>query len=315
MKNKLKIVFAGTPIFALPALEGIFNSKNELIAVYTQPDRKAGRGQKLQSSPIKLWALNNHIPIYQPLNFKTKQSVTELKNLKPDIIVVIAYGLILPKEVLEIPKYGCINVHASILPKYRGASPIQQSILQGDKKTGVTIMQMDSGMDTGDILKIQELEIEHRETSGSLHDKLAEIAVNPLLSILQNIACNQVEAQKQNNSDATYAPKINKEDAYINWSLDASHIDRIIRAFNPWPVAWTKVNDTIIRIIKAHTLDEKVKTNPGTVLEISKNGIKVATGNGVIVIEKLQLPSSKVISSQDYINANRKEIYTNLRFT
>lgn len=310
--NKLKIVFAGTPVFAMPSLEEIFKSNHELIAIYTQPDRKSGRGQKLQAPPVKLFAQEHNIPVYQPLNFKNTKDIGELANLKPDVIIVIAYGLILPKEVLEIPKYGCINVHASILPRFRGASPIQQSILSGDSETGVTIMQMDEGMDTGDILLIEKTKIEENETAASLHDKLSRLATKPLMLVLDNLINNKIQPQKQDDTKKTYAGKITKEDAHVDWQQDADYIARLIRAFNPWPVAWTHANDTIIKIFQAKSINEHSNQAPGNIIDISNNGIKVATGNGILLIEKLQFPCSKIITVKDFINGSRKELYISL---
>lgn len=306
--SNLKIVFAGTPEFVLPSLNALYESKHELLAVFTQPDRPAGRGRKMQPSAAKTWALENNVPVYQPLNFKSEESIAELANLKPDILVVIAYGLILPKRILALPRLGCINVHASKLPAWRGASPIQQAILHGDKDTGVTIMQMDAGMDTGDKLIEVTCPLYPHDTAKSLHDRLSEISAAPLLETLELLATGKASPQKQNNDLATYAPKINKEDAEINWQQSAEVIDRQIRGYNPWPIAYSKINEDVFRIFEAKIVDYTGNKKPGTVLSIDKKGILVATAKDAILIESIQFAGSKQMKVADWLNAKRDQL-------
>jgi methionyl-tRNA formyltransferase len=307
----MNIVFAGTPAFGLPCLNKLYTSEHQLKAIYTQPDRPAGRGRKLLASPIKEWAQAHQLPVFQPLNFKQTDTINELAALKPDILVVIAYGLILPRAVLEVPRLGCINVHASLLPRWRGASPIQQAILQGDKETGVTIMQMDVGLDTGDMLAHVACSTDNY-TAGELHDKLAELAVTPLLDTLNMLACGEARPEKQKNDLATYAPKIDKKDAIINWHQPARNIDQQIRAFNPWPIAQTQVGDTALRIHQAKINAYKHSQAPGTILAMDKNGILVAAKDEAILIERLQFPGAKAMTVAEWLNASRDQLYVNL---
>lgn len=305
--NPLRIVFAGTPEFALPSLKALAATKHQLLAVYTQPDRPAGRGRLLTASPVKEWALAHQLAIYQPLNFRDPETVDELRQLKPDVMVVIAYGLILPKAVLDVPQFGCINVHASLLPRWRGASPIQHAILHGDEQTGITVMQMDAGMDTGDMLMQAEYTIKPTETAGSLHDRLASLAVIPLLRTLEALAEQRVKPIPQDNTKATYAPKINKQDALIDWNQPAILIERQIRAFNPWPVAYTHAHHAIIRIYEAEALKEPCRQPPGKVLAVTKEGLQIATGEGVLAVTKLQFPGSKALRVSDWVNAQSSQ--------
>lgn len=308
----MKIVFAGTPAFGLPCLKALFDSHHELQAIYTQPDRPAGRGRKLQASPIKEWAQAHKLPVFQPLNFKDPESIKELAAIAPDILVVIAYGLILPRTVLELPRFGCINVHASLLPRWRGASPIQQAILHGDKKTGITIMQMDVGLDTGPMLASESCLIGEHDTAGALHDRLADLAVTPLLTILDALESNKVEPNIQNDQLATYAPKITKEQAAIDWKQPAQIIDRQIRAFSPWPIAYTKAGDTTLRIHQARVVEQPHSALPGTILAMDKKGILVASGKDAILIERIQFPGAKAMSVADWLHAQRDQLYVKL---
>lgn len=305
----LNIVFAGTPAFGLPCLDALAQSAHHMQAIYTQPDRPAGRGRKLQASAIKEWALAREIPVYQPLNFKNPETVAELAALKPDVLIVIAYGLILPKAVLEIPRLGCVNVHASLLPRWRGASPIQHAILHGDAESGVTIMQMDIGMDTGDMLHKVSCPITTTDTAASLHDKLAQISAQPLLKTLTELSNNTARPEVQNNDLATYAGKINKEDALINWQQTAAEIDQKIRAFNPWPIAYTLLNEEVLRIHQAHVVTTESTQTPGTVLHIDKKGMLIATGQQGILVEKIQLPGGKVITIADWLNSSKSQVH------
>jgi methionyl-tRNA formyltransferase len=317
--SSLNIVFAGTPEFGLPCLEAIKASQHTIKAVYTQPDRPAGRGRTLQASAVKEWAKAHEIPIYQPLNFKDTEAIAQLTALAPDILVVIAYGLILPSAVLTLPRLGCINVHASFLPRWRGASPIQQAILHGDTQSGVTIMQMDKGMDTGNILMQAQCPIDAHDTAQHLHDRLAELAITPLLTTLSALASHSLNSEKQNDLLATHAPKINKSDAMINWHQPAIHIDRQIRAFNPWPIAYTHINEQVLRVHQAQVLGQDptyahnvLQKEPGTILSIDKTGILVATADGCLLIERLQFSGSKVLLVRDWLNANRSELQVGL---
>lgn len=310
--NGLSIVFAGTPEFGLPCLEALAHSSHHLKAIYTQPDRPSGRGRRLQASAVKHWALTHEIPVYQPLNFKNPEAVSELMALKPDVMVVIAYGLILPRSVLEIPRLGCINVHASLLPRWRGASPIQHAILHGDKQSGVTIMHMDVGMDTGDMLCKVSCEITEHTTAGSLHDQLASLSVEPLLATLNDLAQNKTQAEKQKNELATYAGKINKEDAHINWHQSAEEIDRLIRAFNPWPIAYLTLGEEVLRIHQAQVSELESSQAPGTILSLDRKGMLIATGKNTLLIEKIQFPGAKVISVADWLNAGRTQLHVGL---
>ena len=308
----LNVVFAGTPEFGLPCLDALIQSKHHIKAIYTQPDRPAGRGRKLQASAVKEWALAHNISVYQPLNFKTSESVEELANLKPDVLIVIAYGLILPRSVLEIPRLGCINVHASLLPRWRGASPIQQAVLSGDAQSGVTIMQMDVGMDTGDMLCKIECPISDLDTAGSLHDRLASISAQPLLTTLDALASNQIQPEVQNNELVTYAGKINKEDALINWQDSAVTIDRLIRAFNPWPIAYAHLGEDILRIHQAQVVDMECSQASGTIISLDKKGMLIATGAKALLVTKIQFPGAKAISVADWLNSGKTQLHVGL---
>lgn len=312
--TSLNIVFAGTPEFGLPCLEHLLHSAHTLQAIYTQPDRPAGRGRKLQASAVKEWALIHQIPVYQPLNFKNPETIAELAALKPDVLVVIAYGLILPKAVLEIPKFGCINVHASLLPLWRGASPIQSAILHGDKESGVTIMRMDVGMDTGAMFHKVSCPITSVETAKSLHDKLAQIAPPPLLKTLEELADHKAHSEPQNEALVTYAAKISKEEALIDWKQTAQELDRKIRAFNPWPIAYTQLGDQNLRIHQAKVVELHCPEKPGTVMQIDKQGILVTTSHHALLLEKIQFPGANVISVSDWFNTPKSQIHVGLSF-
>ena len=308
----LNIIFAGTPEFTLPCLDALATSEHHLQAVYTQPDRPAGRGRTLQASAVKTWAQAHKRPVYQPINFKDSNAIADLAALSPDLLVVIAYGLILPQAVLDIPRLGCINVHASLLPRWRGASPIQQAILHGDHETGITIMQMDAGMDTGAMLTRVNCPIYSDDTAERLHDRLAQLAAKPLLNTLNRLASGHAQAEQQDTSLATYAPKIKKEDAAINWSQPAIAIDQQIRAFNPWPITWTHVGDQVIRIHQARTIKHTSTNRPGTILSIDKQGMLIATGDDALLVEILQFSGGKAMSVADWLNAGRTQLHAGL---
>lgn len=303
MSQSLRIVFAGTPDFAARHLAALLSSEHEVIAVYTQPDRPAGRGKKLTASPVKNIALENNIPVYQPENFKSDEAKQELADLNADIMVVVAYGLLLPQAVLDTPKLGCINVHGSILPRWRGAAPIQRSVWAGDAETGVTIMQMDIGLDTGDMLKIATLPIEASDTSASMYEKLADLGPDALIDCLADIAAGNAVAVKQDDELANYAKKLSKEEARINWNDDAAHIERCVRAFNPWPMSHFEAAENSIKVWQSRVAEQTSNKPAGTIVQADKTGIYVATGNGVLVLEQLQVPGKKAMSVQDILNS------------
>ncbi|MGD8112613.1 methionyl-tRNA formyltransferase [Vibrio sp. TRT 17S01] len=303
MSKPLKIVFAGTPDFAARHLAALLSSEHEVIAVYTQPDRPAGRGKKLTASPVKNIALEHNIPVYQPENFKSDEAKQALADLNADLMVVVAYGLLLPQAVLDTPKLGCINVHGSILPRWRGAAPIQRSIWAGDKETGVTIMQMDIGLDTGDMLKIATLPIEATDTSAIMYEKLAELGPDALVECLADITEGKAIPEKQNDELANYAKKLSKEEARINWHDDAEHIERCIRAFNPWPMSHFEAAENSIKVWQSHVAEQDSTKPAGTIIQADKSGIYVATGKGVLVLEQLQVPGKKAMPVQDILNA------------
>lgn len=303
MSKPLKIVFAGTPDFAARHLAALLSSEHEVIAVYTQPDRPAGRGKKLTASPVKNIALEHDIPVYQPENFKSDEAKQELADLNADLMVVVAYGLLLPQAVLDTPKLGCINVHGSILPRWRGAAPIQRSIWAGDQETGVTIMQMDIGLDTGDMLKIATLPIEATDTSGSMYEKLAGLGPQALVECLADIADDKASPEKQDDELANYAKKLSKEEARINWSDDAEHIERCVRAFNPWPMSHFEAADNSIKVWQSRVDVQTTTEAPGTILQADKTGIYIATGKHVLVLEQLQVPGKKAMPVQDILNS------------
>ncbi|TVU58557.1 methionyl-tRNA formyltransferase [Vibrio atlanticus] len=309
MSQSLRIVFAGTPDFAARHLAALLSSEHEVIAVYTQPDRPAGRGKKLTASPVKNIALENNIPVYQPENFKSDEAKQELADLNADIMVVVAYGLLLPQAVLDTPRLGCINVHGSILPRWRGAAPIQRSIWAGDKETGVTIMQMDIGLDTGDMLSIATLPIEATDTSASMYEKLAGLGPDALVDCLANIASGKAVAEKQDDELANYAKKLSKEEAKIDWNDSAEHIERCVRAFNPWPMSHFAIVDSSsdaeisIKVWQTRVDEESTSAPAGTIIKADKTGIYVATGDKVLVLEQLQVPGKKAMSVQDILNS------------
>jgi len=300
--DALNIVFAGTPDFAAEHLKALVDSRHNVIAVYSQPDRPAGRGKKLQPSPVKKVALEHDIPVYQPVNFKQDGALEELQALSADIMVVVAYGLLLPKAVLDAPKMGCINVHASLLPRWRGAAPIQRAVEAGDSETGITIMQMDEGLDTGDMLNKVTLDIRANETGGSLHDRLLEKGPQSLLQTLTLLQAGEAIAEKQNDLQANYAHKLSKEEALVNWNDSAENIERRVRAFNPFPVAYTLLGDQRIKVWQACNLGQTTRLLPGTIASVSNEGIDVATGDGVIRLVTLQLPNKKAMSVADILN-------------
>lgn len=311
--KSLNIIFAGTPDFAAQHLQAILNSQHNVIAVYTQPDKPAGRGKKLQASPVKQLAEQNNIPVYQPKSLRKEEVQSELKALNADVMVVVAYGLILPKAVLDAPRLGCLNVHGSILPRWRGAAPIQRSIWAGDAQTGVTIMQMDEGLDTGDMLHKVYCDILPTETSTSLYNKLAELAPSALIDVLDNLENGKFIAEKQDDSQSNYAEKLSKEEAQLDWTLPAMQLERNIRAFNPWPIAYFSTEDKdgnaqTLKVYQVEVLPHQDKP-AGTILSADKNGIQIATVDGVLNLLQLQPAGKKPMSAQDLLNG-RAEWFT-----
>ena len=307
--EKLKIIFAGTPDFAANHLQALIDAEFDVVAVYSQPDRPAGRGKKLTASAVKEVALVNDIAVYQPENFKQSDSVEQLAALNADLMIVVAYGLILPTSVLTTPRLGCLNVHGSLLPRWRGAAPFQRAIWAGDKETGVTIMQMDEGLDTGDMLKKVNCPIDADETSASLYAKVAKQAPAVLIETINQLQAGELTAEKQDESEATYAKKLSKAEALINWQDDADFIDRCIRAFNPWPVSYFEWSGQVIKVHQAKIVDTTTTKPAGTIVSVDKKGIQVATGQGVINLEVIQLAGKKAMPVQDVLNS-RRELFT-----
>ena len=299
----MRIIFAGTPDFAVPCLQALIEGPHEVVAVYSQPDRPAGRGRKLTASPVKQKALDNNIPVLQPLSLKTEEAQQALQALNPDLMVVVAYGLILPKAVLDIPRLGCVNVHASLLPRWRGAAPIQRAIQACDAETGVTLMQMDEGLDTGDMLLEINCPIADDETGGSLHDKLADMGASLLAEGVEGLAHDHLCATAQPEEGVTYAHKLSKAEAGIDWSQDAIAIAALIRAFNPWPVAHSKLEKDNIRIWNASASNNSPSGQPGEVLSATAEGIEVACGTGSVIIAELQWPGGKRLTAAQAINS------------
>ncbi|MAZ43547.1 MAG: methionyl-tRNA formyltransferase [Legionellales bacterium] len=297
------LAFAGTPDFAAIQLKALLEAGYKVSAVYTQPDRPKGRGQRLQPSPVKEVALAYNLPVFQPSSLKKEDATAPLKSIQPDLLIVSAYGLILPTSVLNIPKYGCWNVHASLLPHHRGAAPIQYALLSGESTTGVTLMLMDKGMDTGDMLLKASTPIQNFDTTGTLHDRLAELGTSLLLDGLKDIEKLNAERQVQDHAKASYAPKIQKSQAHIDFSTSADQIDRQIRAFTPWPTAFFEHNEKAIKVHQAKVEATSHTAEPGTVLSVSAEGLVIACGSGALRIQTIQLPNKKAVALKDFLNA------------
>ncbi|AKX59512.1 methionyl-tRNA formyltransferase [Thiopseudomonas alkaliphila] len=308
MSKSLRIVFAGTPEFAASHLQAILQQGvHEVIGVYSQPDRPAGRGQKLVASPVKQLALAHNIPVFQPLTLRDAAAQAELAELKPDLMVVVAYGLILPQAVLDMPRLGCINSHASLLPRWRGAAPIQRAIEAGDDVTGVTVMQMEAGLDTGPMLHKVSTAITAQDTGGSLHDRLAELGSAAVLEVLQQLAEGIMQAEKQDDSLANYAHKLSKAEAKLNWQQSAIKLDQQIRAFNPWPVSHSQLNGQVIKVHAAEpVLENNTSAAPGTILAAEREGLVVACGEGALRLTRIQLPNARAMSVADVLNSKQE---------
>ncbi len=301
MKKQPRIIFAGTPEFAAVYLEQLIKQGFSPEAVYTQPDRGSGRGKKITQSAVKQLALENNIPVYQPINFKQASDREQLQQLKPDLLIVVAYGLLLPQAVLDIPRLGCINAHASLLPKWRGAAPIQRAIEAGDKNSGVCLMQMERGLDTGAVFATVKVPI-GKVTAAELHDILAQKGAELLIQNLPQILNDELAVVAQDDSKTCYAHKLSKQDAEINWSRSADILERQIRAFNSWPVSYFKYKDKVIRVWRADVITEiDIDLEPGTIIKASTSGIEVATGGNVLNITQLQMPGKKAISIEQLL--------------
>lgn len=319
--TRLKIVFAGTPEFALPSLQALLNSPHEISAVYTQPDRPAGRGRQMASSPIKKLALAQNCTVQQPETLRNSATQQQLQSYQPDLMVVVAYGLILPEAVLNIPRYGCVNVHASLLPRWRGAAPIQRAILAGDSQTGITIMQMAKGLDTGDILLQTKCSINQNDTAKLLQDRLAEQGAQALMAYLDLLLTEQLKPEAQDNSMACYADKIVKSEAKLDWMKSAIELDRYVRAFNPWPIAFTTVpvldpknptieprESSIMRIWCSEPVTAANTAKPGTIIAINQQAIDVACGAGVLRLSEVQFSGGKPLSAREVVNGKHLKI-------
>lgn len=299
----MRLVFAGTPDFAVPALDALIAAGHEIVAVYTQPDRPAGRGRKLAPSPVKQRALEHGIPVEQPESLKNPEGRTALAAYHPDVMIVVAYGLLLPQAVLDIPAHGCLNIHASLLPRWRGAAPIQRAIAAGDTETGVGIMRMEKGLDTGPVLLERRIPIDAAETGGSLHDKLAALGAEAIVEALVNLTT--LDARPQDDSKATYAHKLTKQEAALDWSKSAIELARQVRAFDPWPVAFTIFNHETLRIWSAEALPLSAKKfTPGEIASATVDGIDLATGEGLLRITRLQPPGKRPMNVAEFLNGH-----------
>lgn len=303
MTTPLNIVYAGTPEFAATALQALLQTEHRISAVYTQPDRPAGRGRKLKASPVKELALAHGIEVRQPETLKEAETQQALAALNPDLMIVAAYGLLLPAAVLAIPRLGCLNIHASLLPRWRGAAPIQRAILEGDAETGVTIMQMDVGLDTGDMLYKLTTPITTGDNAQTLHDRLAELGAQAIVEALAALQAGTLLPEPQNEAQANYAKKLNKAEAEIDWQLPATRLARQVAAFNPWPVAQSLLGDAVLRIWEAEALPGGQSAPPGRVVAAGKQGIDVACGEGTLRLKRLQLPGGKPLSAAEFLNS------------
>lgn len=319
----LRVAFAGTPDFALTAFKSVVGSRHTVVGVLTQPDRPKGRGRQLAASPVKLAALERGIPVSQPVTLKTEDGRAELASWQPDVLVVVAYGLILPRAALDIPRLGCVNIHGSLLPRWRGAAPIQRAILAGDAESGVCIMRMDAGLDTGPVFLEWKTPISGQDTGGSLHDRLAEAGARAVVQVLDQLAAGTARSRPQPEDGITYAAKIDKSEAMIDWSRSAVEIERQVRAFNPWPIAETRLEGEQLRVYVAEVVEgvgvapaaggasadtatsaagAALAREPGRIVELRGDSIVVACGQGHLALKELQRPGKRPVSARDLIN-------------
>ncbi len=301
----MKIIFAGTPEFAAASLTAILEQGHHVVAVYTQPDRPAGRGKKIIKSPVKQIAEAHSLPVEQPPSLKDAKTQQQLASYDADLMIVAAYGLLLPTAILETPRLGCVNIHASLLPRWRGAAPIQRAIEAGDTESGITLMQMDEGLDTGTMLYKVSTPIQDTDTGGSLHDRLAELGANAMLAFLDPAQRASMTPQPQDDTHATYARKLSKAEAALDWQQPASVLARQIRAFNPWPVSFCRQDDANIRVFEAAALPQQAAQAPGTVIAKQHEGIDVSCGEGSLRITRLQLPGAKAMAAGDFVNGGK----------
>lgn len=306
MNNQaLRLVFAGTPEFAAAPLARLIQAGHPPVAVYTQPDRPAGRGRAIQASAVKQLALEHQLPVQQPESFKQPGTLESLASLQPDLMIVVAYGLILPQAVLDIPRLGCWNIHASLLPRWRGAAPIQRAIEAGDRESGVCIMQMEAGLDTGPVYHCLSTALTPDETAASLHDRLAVLGADALLHCLDRLQRGQLPPpQAQQAEHTVYAPKLTKDEAHINWQCPATELERRVRAFNPWPVCWTTLKGKRLRVWASRARKTPAAAPPGTVINLSAQGMEVATGAGSLLLTELQAEGGRRMAAADFLNAH-----------
>jgi methionyl-tRNA formyltransferase len=309
---KLKIIFCGTPEFAVPALQALLDAGQEIAAVYTQPDRPAGRGRQLTAGPVKTLALKYNLPVLQPETLRDPVEQQHLQELKPDLMVVVAYGLLLPKKILAIPRFGAINIHPSLLPRWRGATPIQSAILAGDRETGVSIIQLIPRMDAGPVIFQTRYPLRGQETSGQLHDALAQQGAQDLIAALAALTIDGWHGKPQDESQVTYTQKIAKSDAQLDWSKSAEELARRVRAYHPWPVAFAHFQQQVLRIWQAQALPGSSLASPGTVVNIENNSLDVATGNGLLRLITVQLPGGRPISVADFLHGYRQQLIIGL---
>lgn len=300
----MRIAFAGTPEFAVPTLDALLASRHQVVGVWCQPDRPAGRGRQLRQCPVKIRALANAVRVLQPPTMRSAEAQRELTLLNVDVMVVAAYGLILPTSVLDRPRLGCINVHASLLPRWRGAAPIQRAILAGDKHTGISIMQMEAGLDTGPVYATSKLMIHRNETAGNLHDRLAAVGAKTLLEVVDQLAVQTLTPVPQPEIGACYASKLSKKEAWLDWNEPAVRLERQVLAFNPWPVACARWSNQTIRIWRAKRSAKAGGEAPGRVLWEDRDGIAVATGDGVLLLTEIQLPGKRPLTAEAFLNAH-----------